>query len=229
MPIAESTAGAHWRCFLVRLLKRARRPFEIARPARGTRPVPLPFALFLFAAAVLLTSRGHRAVVSAQTGTPGATNRLVPPALQDTGWLKVVGDAQLKAAAELAVFHDFQFTDRVAESGITFRHRIVDDAGKTYKAAHYDHGNGIAIADVDGDGLSDIYFVSQVGGNQLWKNLGGGSFEDITAPAGVGVAGKIGVVGVVRRHRQRRRSRPLRHDRPGRQRPLRERRPRTLP
>jgi hypothetical protein len=149
--------------------------------------------VFLIVTAVLLTLRGHHAVVSAQTGTPGATNRLVPPALQDMGWLKVVGDAQLKAAADLAVFHDFQFTDRVAESGITFKHRIVDDAGKTYKAAHYDHGNGIAIADVDGDGLSDIYFVTQVGGNQLWRNLGGGKFEDITSAAGVGIGDKVGV------------------------------------
>ena len=91
------------------------------------------------------------------------------------------------------MFHDFQFTDRIADSGITFRHRIVDDAGKTYKAAHYDHGNGIAIADVDGDGRSDIYFVSQVGGNQLWRNLGGGKFEDITSAAGVGVPDKVGV------------------------------------
>ena len=78
-------------------------------------------------------------------------------------------------------------------SGITFRHRIVDDAGKTYKAAHYDHGNGLAIADVDGDGRTDLYFVSQVGGNQLWRSTGGGRFEDITASAGVAVPGKVSV------------------------------------
>jgi hypothetical protein len=99
-----------------------------------------------------------------------------------------------------SAFHDFQFTDRVAESGITFKHVIVDDAGRTYKAAHYDHGNGMAIADVDGDGRLDIYFTSQVGGNQLWKNVGKGGaagngigFEDITASAGVGVPGKVSV------------------------------------
>jgi hypothetical protein len=91
------------------------------------------------------------------------------------------------------VAYDFQFTDRIKESGITFVHRVVDDAGLYYKAVHYDHGNGIAAADVDGDGLVDLYFVNQVGGSQLWKNLGGGRFRDITKEAGVGLADRIGV------------------------------------
>ena len=82
--------------------------------------------------------------------------RYVPPDLQNTPWLQRLAAAQTKAAAGLAAFHDFQFTDRLADSGITFKHAIVDDAGKTYKAVHYDHGNGIAIADVDGDGRLDV-------------------------------------------------------------------------
>jgi hypothetical protein len=118
---------------------------------------------------------------------------VVPPDLQDVSWLQTLRDAQIKGTAATGVFHGFQFTDKVIESGISFKHRIVDDAGKTYKAAHYDHGNGIAIADVDSDGLSDIYFISQVGGNQLWRNAGGGKFEDITAVAGVAVPDRIGV------------------------------------
>ena len=101
--------------------------------------------------------------------------------------------AQLAAVAEFKVFYDFHFTDRVQESGITFVHRIVDDAGKTYKAVHYDHGNGIAAADVDGDGLPDIYFLNQVGGNELWKNLGNGRFRNITKEAGVALADRISV------------------------------------
>ena len=100
---------------------------------------------------------------------------------------------QARALAGVPAFHDFTFTDRLRESGITFRNRSVDDAGRTYKAAHYDHGNGLAVADVDGDGLVDVYFVSQVGGNQLWRNIGGGRFEDITASAGVAVPGRISV------------------------------------
>jgi len=100
---------------------------------------------------------------------------------------------QMETVSQFTVFHDFQLTDRLTESGITFVHHIVEDAGKHYKAVHYDHGNAIAVADVDGDGLYDIYFVNQVGGNQLWKNLGGGRFKDITKESGVAVAGRISV------------------------------------
>ena len=81
--------------------------------------------------------------------------------------------------------HDFRFTDRRQASGITFENRIVDDAGKAYKLAHYDHGSGLCAADVDGDGLPDLYFVTQLGTNELWKNLGGGRFVNITVPAGL--------------------------------------------
>jgi len=91
------------------------------------------------------------------------------------------------------VFYQFQFSDRQPASGITFVHRIVEDAGKHYKAVHYDHGTGVAVADVDGDGLYDIYFVNQVGGNELWRNLGGGRFGNITSQAGVALANRISV------------------------------------
>src|SRR5437016_13215800 len=104
----------------------------------------------------------------------------------------------------MKAFHDFQFTDRLVESQIQFEHHIVEDAGKVYKAAHYDHGNGIAVADVDGDGLPDIYFTTQLGTNQLWRNLGNGRFEDITERAGVGLPDQVVVSAFLRRHRQRR-------------------------
>ena len=101
-------------------------------------------------------------------------------------------DAQIAAAAQFGVFHDFRFADRLTDSGITFVHHIVEDAGVHYKAVHYDHGTGIAVADVDGDGLYDIYFVNQVGGNELWKNLGHGRFAPM-ADAGVDLRGRISV------------------------------------
>jgi len=41
-------------------------------------------------------------------------------------------------------------------------------------------GAGVAIGDIDQDGLEDIYFVSNFGPNKLYKNNGGFEFEDIT-------------------------------------------------
>jgi enediyne biosynthesis protein E4 len=170
---------------------RLRKRLHGSRFAHG-RISPALLVVVALAATTTLLVRGETGTAAAATQAP-PTVRFVPDGLQDTSWLQTLRDAQVKAAEGVTAFHDFQFTDRQVESGITFRHRIVDDAGKAYKAVHYDHGNGVAIADVDGDGLLDIYFVNQVGGNQIWRNLGGGRFQDITASAGVAVPGKISV------------------------------------
>jgi len=98
---------------------------------------------------------------------------------------------QSNLAATQKAFHDFRFTDRTAQSGVTFQSHAVDDVGKYNIPIHYDHGCGIAVADIDGDGLPDVYFISQLGGNELWRNLGKGKFENITASAGVGLNDKI--------------------------------------
>ena len=50
------------------------------------------------------------------------------------------------------------------------------------------YGMGVAIGDYDNDGLPDVY-VTAVGLNHLFHNLGNGRFEDVTARAGVGGAG----------------------------------------
>ena len=108
-------------------------------------------------------------------------------------WFQKRAMSQVKALAASKVYFQFNFSDRLEESGITFRNWVTPNGGKHFKAAHYDHGNGIVIADVDNDGLSDIYFTSYIGGNELWRNLGGGKFENITKKAGVAVKGRISV------------------------------------
>lgn len=101
--------------------------------------------------------------------------------------------AQRESVSKFKVPYQFHFTDELQQSGITFRNQVLPYAKEKYIHNHYDHGTGLAVADVDGDGLYDIYFVSQVGGNELWKNLGNGKFKNITDEAGVGMKGHINV------------------------------------
>jgi hypothetical protein len=116
-----------------------------------------------------------------------------PKSQTEIDWLQRRKLEQEKRARDYRPFHDFKFVDRLSESGITFKNSVTDDAKKNYKADHYDHGNGLAVADVDGDGRYDVYFVNQFGCNELWRNLGGGKFENITEQAGVGMCGQISV------------------------------------
>jgi hypothetical protein len=94
-------------------------------------------------------------------------------------------ERQLRAAEKNKAFHNFQFSDALTTSGITFRHQVVAEAGKEFKPNHYDHGTAVAAADVDNDGRIDLYFINQLGSSELWRNIGGGKFENITAMAGV--------------------------------------------
>ncbi len=48
------------------------------------------------------------------------------------------------------------------------------------------YGMGCTVGDFDGDGWPDIY-VTQLGGNHLFRNNGDGTFSDVTARAGVAV------------------------------------------
>jgi hypothetical protein len=46
-----------------------------------------------------------------------------------------------------------------------------------------------AFADYDGDGRPDLYVANDYGRNSLYRNLGGGRFEDVTDRSGTGDAG----------------------------------------
>lgn len=69
-------------------------------------------------------------------------------------------DSNLQASPKL------RFTDVTEESGI--------------RADGY--GMGACVADYDRDGWPDLY-VTNYGNNQLWRNLGNGTFEDVTIQA----------------------------------------------
>src|SRR5436190_4825931 len=50
---------------------------------------------------------------------------------------------------------------------------------------YYYNGGGVAVGDVNGDGLMDLYFSSNLGSNRLYLNRGDYRFEDVTDRAGV--------------------------------------------
>jgi hypothetical protein len=175
----------------------------LSTPRRPGRAWQLLLAGALLAAPALgQATPGHEHPMPAvppapAAGSPPSDSFFYPDPDVGVATLPARRKAQLEAAASIGAFHGFQFTDRLSLSGITFRHQAVDDSGREYKMVHYDHGNGLAAADVDGDGRTDLYFITQLGSNELWHNAGDGHFENVTARAGVGLADQISVTASV--------------------------------
>ncbi len=55
------------------------------------------------------------------------------------------------------------------------------------------NGSGVAAADIDGDGHVDLYFVHKQSSNQLFRNLGGWKFANVTAGSGAGCTNQTSV------------------------------------
>ncbi len=89
----------------------------------------------------------------------------------------------------------FRFREITSGSGVDFVHF----SGMT-EARHFPtaNGSGVAVFDYDNDGKLDLYFATCTliplgtatkGPNKLYRNLGGGKFEDVTARSGLGFEG----------------------------------------
>lgn len=84
-----------------------------------------------------------------------------------------------------------QFTDVSDDSGISFANNITESEQQNIFTYEYMYnGAGVAIGDVNNDGLPDIFFTANQLPDQLYLNKGNLKFEDITQAAHV--AGKDG-------------------------------------
>src|SRR5471032_2614788 len=108
------------------------------------------------------------------TGTVACSDTPTPPWHQESGY----------RWRELEVAKGEPGFTRMEHTGINFENTVSDSALLGNRVLG--QGAGVALGDVDGDGLVDVFLARTEGCSALYKNLGGWKFEDITKTAGVG-------------------------------------------
>ena len=72
------------------------------------------------------------------------------------------------------------------QTGVTFANTITtSDTLNVLTDVYVYNGAGVAVGDIDNDGLPDIFFAGNMVSSRLYLNKGNMRFEDITQPAGV--------------------------------------------
>src|SRR5213592_4009819 len=73
-----------------------------------------------------------------------------------------------------------------ASTGINFQNTFFDDGPlNVANYIYFYNGGGVAIGDINNDGLPDILFTGNMVRNRLYLNKGNFQFEDITKQAGI--------------------------------------------
>lgn len=104
-------------------------------------------------------------------------------------WVQEDGYQWAQLDKEISLFDESGFTRQTPkQTGIDFANRVTREHIRQNRVLS--NGSGVATGDVDGDGLTDIYFCRIDGPNVLYRNLGNWEFEDITHQAGVQVSDK---------------------------------------
>lgn len=71
-------------------------------------------------------------------------------------------------------------------TGVQFENRLTETADlNVFTYRNFYNGGGVAIGDLDGDGLPEIMLTSNQGGPRLYRNLGKFHFRDITKESGI--------------------------------------------
>jgi enediyne biosynthesis protein E4 len=75
--------------------------------------------------------------------------------------------------------------EKVENSGINFSNNITNTRDfNIFSYRNFYNGAGVAIGDINNDGLPDIFFTANMGPNKLYLNKGNFKFEDISEKAG---------------------------------------------
>ncbi len=75
----------------------------------------------------------------------------------------------------------------IQSSGINFINEVANTEDfNLFSYRNFYNGGGVAMGDINNDGLTDIYFTSNLGKNKLFLNKGNFEFDDISESSGVG-------------------------------------------
>ncbi len=74
------------------------------------------------------------------------------------------------------------------KTGIDFTNQVEDGKKEnSFLFRNFYNGGGVAIGDINNDGLADVFLTSNAAANKLYLNKGNFQFEDISAKAGIKV------------------------------------------
>lgn len=75
---------------------------------------------------------------------------------------------------------------KIENTGINFENTVEDGAKEnSFLFRNFYNGGGVAIGDINNDGLADVFLTSNAGVNKLYLNKGNFQFEDISDKAGI--------------------------------------------
>lgn len=71
------------------------------------------------------------------------------------------------------------------KAGVNFKNQLKEDKDNNIlRYEYFYNGGGVAVGDLDNDGLEDIFFTGNMTPNKLYKNLGNWKFEDKSKSSG---------------------------------------------
>src|SRR6202790_4658221 len=73
------------------------------------------------------------------------------------------------------------------ETGIDFNNKLIENSDQfnIMQYPYFYNGGGVAVGDINNDGLPDIIFTGNMVKNRLYLNKGGFHFDDITEKSGI--------------------------------------------
>lgn len=91
----------------------------------------------------------------------------------------------LDSTAQSSIHSGFQKIE-TSQSNISFTNNLIEDENLNYFTYPYLYmGGGVAIGDINNDGLDDVLFSGNMVSNRLYLNKGNFVFEDISESAGL--------------------------------------------